>query len=277
MDHARVTDRPTGLFYQSTDTPAVGGVTLAGFIRHSNGLTVDPMRVFGRYALVLLVDGEGFFADALGTRLTITPGDLILVFPDISHTYGPLPQKHWSECFMVFEGPVFDAWRTSGMIDPSRPRWKLGSVEPWLRRMESIVEHANPMTAMMRLQQFLVDAIEQVGRTASAVDDHAWLADARRLLDATITDHPLQVEEVAEQVGLSYELFRKKFAKLTGLPPAKFRDARRIDRASQLLQDRQLPLKQIALRCGFCDEFHFSKRFKQKIGLSPSEYRQRLP
>jgi len=49
-----------------------------------------------------------------------------------------------------------------------------------------------------------------------------------------------------------------------------------IEHCEDLLQDRRLTIKQIADACGFCDEFHFAKRFKELTGLTPAQFRHRL-
>jgi AraC-like DNA-binding protein len=271
------TTRGTSLDYQSTVVSPVGGVTLAGFIRDSAGVPADPMRVFGQYALVYLVEGAGRYADANGVRLDVSPGDLLTVFPDLPHTYGPGPGQRWSEFYVAFVGPVFDLWRRQGLLDPARPRRRLEPIDYWLRQLERVIEPADGLSRACRVQQFLADTIEHTRQLTTASHETAWLADARRLLTPTEDSPPPRPEAVAEMLGMSYEVFRKKFAQFAGVPPAKFRDAGLIDLATRLLHDRALPLKQIARRCGFYDEFHFSRRFKQKVGLSPSEFRERLP
>ena len=44
--------------------------------------------------------------------------------------------------------------------------------------------------------------------------------------------------------------------------------------ATQLVMEPELRLREIATAFGFHDEFHMSKAFKQKFGISPNEYRQ---
>ena len=76
--------------------------------------------------------------------------------------------------------------------------------------------------------------------------------------------------------GFSYERFRKRFAELKGVPPARYRLMRLVDQAGLLLTADDSPLRVIAGELGFCDEFHFSKLFKQRTGLSPSAFRQQM-
>jgi AraC-like DNA-binding protein len=171
---------------------------------------------------------------------------------------------------------VFDAWRSPALLDPARPVLHLEPTDYWLGRMEAIVDGGGDLEKVCRMQQFLADVLEDQRRRREPSPDAAWLSAAQVLLNALVTDPPLRPEEAAAKMGMGYEAFRKKFARLAGLPPAKYRDARMMDLASRLLRDRDRPLKQIADACGFCDEFHFSRRFKQKVGLSPSDFRARL-
>ncbi len=61
-----------------------------------------------------------------------------------------------------------------------------------------------------------------------------------------------------------------------GTPPARWRAARIIERACELMLRGGLVDKQIADRLGFSDEFHFSRKFKQVIGQSPRQFRRSL-
>jgi len=78
---------------------------------------------------------------------------------------------------------------------------------------------------------------------------------------------------IARALGLSYETFRKEFARETGQPPARYRLHRLIEQARLLIAGRNLSNKQIAETLGFYDEFHFSRHFRQVSGQSPREFR----
>jgi len=84
-------------------------------------------------------------------------------------------------------------------------------------------------------------------------------------------------QEIAGQLHMSYENFRKRFARLAGMPPSQYRMRRVMERASELMHRSHITLREVADECGFCNEFHFSRRFKQIVGLSPKEYRKQLP
>jgi AraC-like DNA-binding protein len=86
----------------------------------------------------------------------------------------------------------------------------------------------------------------------------------------------LTPQEVATQVGLNYENFRKRFVQLTRESPGRYLKRRRIEWACASIYHGEHSFKHIADTLGFCDVFHFSKAFKQEIGVTPSEYRRRV-
>jgi AraC-like DNA-binding protein len=81
----------------------------------------------------------------------------------------------------------------------------------------------------------------------------------------------LSLEEVAAAVGLSRYHFLRVFKQETGLPPHVFRTQRRIDAAQRMLK-RGLPFSEVALSTGFNDQSHFTNKFRQFMGATPSQY-----
>lgn len=81
------------------------------------------------------------------------------------------------------------------------------------------------------------------------------------------------LEELAQEAGISPFHFARQFKKTIGQSPMQFVRSFRIDRAKLLLEDANLPLIDIALRCGFADQAHFSRVFKQATGQTPKAFR----
>ena len=111
---------------QTTGTSPLGEITLAGTISKSRGIRRDKPRVFGQWAIVYLVAGSGKYHDARGTDIPLRAGDVILVFPEVAHSYGPEPGGIWNELYVCFRGPVFEAWREAEIFDVRNPafHWK---------------------------------------------------------------------------------------------------------------------------------------------------------
>ena len=231
------------------------------------------MRVLGSFAIVYIVNGGGRYQDARGYRREVRAGDMMLLFPELAHHYGPLPGGRWDEIYIVFDGPVFDLWRKRGLLSTSSVIYHLQPIEYWFQKFTGVVApNIASLERICRLQSALSGAITHYQRDPAAARDEEWLARACELLETGIGKQ-LYVEEIPRQLGMSPETFRKKFARLAGMPPWRYRMTRVIERGCRLVHEGRLTNKEIAAELGLNDEFHFSRRFKQITGRSPTQFR----
>lgn len=261
---------------------SAGEIQLAGALQNVRGLDPKAMRVLGSYALIYMVDVDGYYGDANGLRRELVSGDLVMVFPELAHAYGPKHGRAWNQIYFVFSGPQFDFWRERGLLSAANPVWHLEPVDYWRHRLEEIVapEAGHTMPAAMRafgrfldlMCDMLAAQAESVGGTAG----EGWVEESQRLLGAPSGRGWLTPQQVAERVGLSYDNFRKQFTARLGVSPGQFQKRRRIDRACSAIFQGERTLKQLAEELEFCDVFHFSKAFKQVVGLSPSDFRLKV-
>lgn len=260
-----------------------GDLELAGLLRNIEGISPKAMRVLGSYALILMVDGEGYYRDANGSDVPLAPGDAVLVFPELAHAYGPVAGGEWTQLYVVFSGPQFDLLRQRGLLTPERPVWRLGAPEYWQQRLASVLR-SEPLTAagaalraLGRFGEVLFEMMAAERERAGAPAREVWLEQSLRLLGhRSASGGWSSPQSVAREVGLSYENFRKRFAALTGESPGQFQKRRRLEWACAAIYQGGHTTKQIADELGFCDEFHFAKAFKQVVGTTPAEYRRRV-
>ncbi|WP_278069448.1 helix-turn-helix domain-containing protein [Brevundimonas sanguinis] len=84
----------------------------------------------------------------------------------------------------------------------------------------------------------------------------------------------LTVDEMADSVELSTDHFLRSFATATGRTPHQCLTEMRMEKAKQLLRGTELPAAEIALELGYSSPAHFSSRFRQIVGISPSAWRK---
>jgi AraC family transcriptional regulator len=84
------------------------------------------------------------------------------------------------------------------------------------------------------------------------------------------------VTDLAPIVHLSTSHFFRTFRKTFGEAPAAYIMRRRIVRAQQRMLSSQVPLVQIALECGMCDQAHFSRVFRRIVGVNPKAWRRQF-
>lgn len=86
----------------------------------------------------------------------------------------------------------------------------------------------------------------------------------------------LTAEQIAQALFISRRRLQRHFKEETGLTIGAYLDRLLVYRATQLMVNPQLSLRNISEQLGFCDQFYFSRRFKKLTGQTPSDFRKVL-
>jgi len=84
----------------------------------------------------------------------------------------------------------------------------------------------------------------------------------------------VSIAAAAAECGLSRSYFIRAFRKTTGKTPHKWLLDCRVARAKQLLADREMPIAEIAMECGFSDQSHLTRVFASLVGVPPGAWRR---
>jgi AraC-like DNA-binding protein len=125
---------------------------------------------------------------------------------------------------------------------------------------------------------YLADAGPESRPAAAPVPGGAanHLAQADALLRAHL-DRPLGACELADSLFISPGYLRQIFRQAYGHGPMHHLLALRIEHAKKLLADTAMPVGEVATRCGFASQFHFSRVFRRFAGMPPSRWRRHVP
>ena len=84
----------------------------------------------------------------------------------------------------------------------------------------------------------------------------------------------LRVSDIAREVHTAESTLAKRFRREVGMSVGEYVDAQVMRRAERELRLGALSVGEISRELGFCDQFYFSRRFKEKYGRSPLSYRK---
>ncbi|MFI1238286.1 helix-turn-helix domain-containing protein [Nocardia salmonicida] len=101
------------------------------------------------------------------------------------------------------------------------------------------------------------------------------LRKARDLVDRQYAE-PLDLDELARAAGVSKYHFLRAFAAVYGRTPAVYLAERRIERAQDLLRSTNLTVTEVCMVVGYSSLGSFSAKFRQLVGVSPSEYQAKF-
>ncbi len=128
---------------------------------------------------------------------------------------------------------------------------------------------------------FLIKLIQKYGDRHDTPEFASGFSAKRykRVLDyiAAHFGQPIELEALAREAALSASHFSRQFKETVGQSPMRFVASYRVEQARKMmLADRDRSLLDIALSCGFADQAHFSRVFKQIAGATPASYRASL-
>lgn len=115
------------------------------------------------------------------------------------------------------------------------------------------------------------------GATSALRED--TVASHRRAVERVITDarerlgEPISLHQMSRVAYLSAFHFNRVFHEITGLPPAKFISAMRLDEAKRLLLNTERSVTDICFEVGYNSLSTFTRRFTERVGLGPREFR----
>jgi AraC family transcriptional regulator len=102
----------------------------------------------------------------------------------------------------------------------------------------------------------------------------AWQArKVRDYIDSHLTG-PVPIADLCVLIGRSKAHFSRSFKRTFGESPHAFVIWRRLELAARYMLQTDAPLSDIALRCGFTDQAHLSKHFRQSTGQTPAAWRR---
>lgn len=213
--------------------------------------------------------------------MTIEAGHAFLLFPGIWHRYTPNTETGWHEHWIGFDGDMPRRWLRHRFFSPNNPVVKIGAEDTVLATFSQIMQAIRANRPA--LQQILAGATDGLmGRFYSAQQAQSAVdVQNPNVIERAITriqdnfHRDLNMKQLAQELNVSYSWFRHTFTAHTGLSPHQYLLELRLVRARTLLAETDLSIKEIALQTGFEDELYFSRLFRQKLNVTPSQWRNR--
>jgi transcriptional regulator GlxA family with amidase domain len=159
--------------------------------------------------------------------------------------------------------------------------WSSAGVTAGIDLALALVEQDLGRTAALAVARYLVVFLKRPGGQAQfsaalalqAADDkfgalHEWI-------NVHLADE-LSLAALARRAGMSERSFSRHYSAATGLTPLRAIERLRVEAARRLLSESRLPVKRIAMRCGFGSEETMRRSFQRLLAATPQEYRARF-
>jgi AraC family transcriptional regulator len=132
---------------------------------------------------------------------------------------------------------------------------------------------ANDNFSEISIQMLLLELISQSKKMADMSRLPAWV----KLLYDYLHDHPEEntnLQVLARLTGLHPVTLSRQFSKYFNCTLGEYKRKLKIEKSLALIKSPGLSLTEIAYECGFFDQIHFTRNFKELNGILPRDYRK---
>lgn len=232
----------------------------------------------GRAILQLTLAGAGWFRSGTGTTVRVEAGRCFLAIVPSDHEYGFAPEDgRWRFCWITSSHPwyverVRRAIATAGHCPPGGcGDGLLGAV----LRLHHVSAPTVPADAWS-VERTLVELATAIGidaeRRAAGGERERLLALVRTVTRAAPTAPP-SVSDLARREGCSRTALAHRFRSVTGSTVSQAIRAARMEMVYELLAASDLPIAEVAERCGFAAANHLCRVFRLGVGTTPARWR----
>ena len=200
--------------------------------------------------------------------LVQVPGDSQYSLPDDSECWDVLYLEFSSECLPLLChihqscGPAFHLEASSTLPERMRQLY----ADAISNQLASVCDNSKAAYA------FLLDLADYALEHPALSSPRVTLA--KNYLDSNYYNTDLNLDEVADAVGLSKYHLCREFNHLYGISPGKYLANLRLQKScALLLQSRQHTIAEIASMVGFSNDNYFCKVFRKAFGTTPTQYR----
>ncbi len=230
-------------------------------------------RHFQFYGFSHLINGRGWYWTPEKKMTLFNKGQAVLSTPEFVQDYAGYKTSYVQDA-ISFCGPVADHLFRAGIIKDGIV--EIGNTRRLLPIIEQIKDPSlnSQIKANLMLQNLLVEIFFE-RLEAVPKENHPQIS---RLL-TMIRSKPEKWwagPEMAAFCNMSLSQFRRVFRNKTGYSPKQYIDMIKIQQSTELLCIAGLSVADVAVRLGYSDPFHFSRRFKQITGISPLNYRRQF-
>ncbi|HWD18343.1 MAG TPA: AraC family transcriptional regulator [Verrucomicrobiae bacterium] len=254
--------------------------TDAGYYPKARGHTCTRERGCQEVIFIYCAEGNGW-CEIAGQRHAVGKNQLLVINAGTPHTYGAAKQKPWTIHWFHAVGSNMPHYLERLGTSDAKPIVSLGGDVQLYSLFEDVregLQHGFTLTHLIYAAHSLAHLMGLILRH----HEEFWHGEtsARERIDKSIEfmkshlREPLNVAALAALVSLSRSHYTTLFRRVTGYAPLNYLNHLRMQRAVELLNSTNWPIKQISDHLGFSDQFYFSRAFRKMHSHSPSEHRR---
>jgi AraC-like DNA-binding protein len=247
-----------------------GDLQILHFVYETKPLVFDGWKTISHYKLNFCIDGEGILHTPTG-EYPLKKGTVFFCLPSVP--YGIETVKDLKFTYIGYMGEKAQAFNHKFNISEGNCVFNEFShlLDIWLKAIvfppeltevyaEGLFHCTFAEIASLTVQS---ESVKNDLQAASLVKKH---------VDENFADSNLSLDTLCKALSYNAKYLSNVFSKKFGINFKKYLSDIRINNACNLIKKGFTSIKDVAFLCGFNDPLYFSKVFKQKLGITPTEF-----
>lgn len=238
----------------------------------------NPGHSFGpfvrrNYLLHYIYSGKGTFK-ANNKEYHLHSGQMFLICPNQLTYYKADDNEPWLYRWIEFNGSIAESVLKSGGLDINSPIFSDNKNHSVGNAMYDItkLDEAQFENIMQKLWA-LVNCISHSQQTHIITDSEEYIKKAELFIKTNL-HKKISVSEIAKYVGIDRSYLSRLFNVYLGTSPQNYIISLKMTAASKYLTSTSMSIKEVSQSVGYFDTHIFNKNFKNKFGMSPSDWRK---
>lgn len=253
-------------------------VNYCGYQQCRGGHKAGPF-VRTSYLIHVVVRGSGTYYYR-GKTLSVRAGQIFLIFPEMTTTYIADREDPWEYGWVGFSGyRVPELLREIGfseetpVLDVRNPDFLMSII---LRMMEAqkmtLSDELFRTAELLRFFGGLIEGHASEPSLERVYSGETYAQVALRYLNDNYM-YKIRIADLAATIGVARSYLSRVFLQEYHESPQKYLQRLRLEKACAMLESGSLGIAEIATRVGYDDYSSFTKMFHEKVGMTPTEYR----
>ncbi|MDR0337635.1 MAG: AraC family transcriptional regulator [Planctomycetaceae bacterium] len=242
----------------------------------------DPTqgRRLPEYQLLFLTQGKGTFSSEKTGRQMLSAGNVLILFPDIWHTYHPDPETGWEDYWIGFNGSYAYELCRRNVFTHEKPLFHPKRLQDLRNAFDRLLELVQSKPTQNSMQysaitlEILALTIEKEPEIKEELQGKAGIVDEAVRLIWGWSYRVISVDDIADNIGIHRRTLERYFREIRKHSILDEIIYCRLTRARRLLENTRIPIGRIALMAGFTSTQQLRHNFLQFLKKTPEQFRR---
>lgn len=244
----------------------------------------EPLHNFGPasrpvYIIHVVLKGKGVYI-VDNKRYEVKEGQGFIIEPNVINFYQADAKEPWTYCWIAFDGDGVDKYLQELGLIRQKPIFRTEKTDEIFSIIKEMLKRKEITVANELLLQGLFYQLFSMIVEENSVEEEEGMESLNPYVEKAI-DYikknywdDINVNSIVRHINLNRSYFSSLFQKSMGITLQEYLTVFRLSRANELLDMTDESIEEIANNCGYNDPLTFSKAYKRKYGVTPTQHRK---